>query len=36
MANSLLQDIPLGASLTEEAAGAIFDQGREAVVLAHN
>ncbi len=30
----LLQDIPLGASLTEEAAGFIFDQGREAVVFA--
>jgi len=34
MATALLQDIPLGASLTEEAAGAIFDQGREAVVFA--
>ena len=34
MANSVLQDIALGASLTEEAAGAIFEQGRVAVIFA--
>ena len=34
MANSILQDIALGASLTEEVAGAIFEQGREAAAHA--
>ena len=34
MANSLLQDIPLGASLTEEAARAIFLRGEESVIFA--
>ena len=34
MSNAPVQNIALGASLTAEAAGAIFDQGRDAVVFA--